>query len=63
MGSTAKNILLLIISLVIGISVTYLGVSLIQDVFPIDQLLQIIVAVVLTIFAYMCFYFMTKGSG
>jgi len=63
MGSTAKNVLILIISLVIGISVTYLGVSLMQDAFPIDQLLQILIAVVLTIFSYVAFYFMTKGSG
>lgn len=63
MGSTLKNILLLVISLLIGIGVTYMGVSLMEETIPIDQTLQIICAVVLTLFTYVAFYFMTKGSG
>jgi len=63
MGSTLKNIILLVISLLIGIGVTYMGTSLMEGTFPIDQQLQIIFAVILTIFAYTAFYFMTKGSG
>ncbi len=63
MGSTLKNIVLLIISLLIGMGVTYMGTTLMEGSFPIDQQLQIIFAVILTIFAYTAFYFMTKGSG
>lgn len=63
MGSTLKNIILLVISLLIGIGVTYMGVSLMEGMVPIDQTLQIISAVILTIFAYIAFYFMTKGNG
>jgi hypothetical protein len=63
MGSTLKNIILLVISLLIGMGVTYMGTTLMEDSFPLDQQLQIIIAVVLTIFAYTAFYFMTKGSG
>jgi hypothetical protein len=63
MGSTLKNILLLVISLLIGIGVTYMGVSLMEGSVAIDQTLQIICAVILTLFAYIAFYFMTKGGG
>ncbi|MCI0503875.1 hypothetical protein L0Y65_04135 [Candidatus Micrarchaeota archaeon] len=63
MGSTLKNIILLVISLLIGIGITYMGVSLMEPAILIDQTLQIIIAVVLTLFAYVAFYFMTKGSG
>ncbi len=63
MGSTLKNIILLVVSLIIGIAVTFVGTDLMKDAFPIDQQTQIIVAVVLTIFAYIAFYFMTKGGG
>jgi hypothetical protein len=63
MGSTLKHILLLVIALLIGIGITYMGVSLMEGAYVIDQTLQIIFAVVLTIFAYVALYFMTKGSG
>jgi hypothetical protein len=63
MGSTAKHLVILIISLAIGIGVTFFSTSLIEPMFPIDQLTQIILAVVLAIFAYIAFYYMTKGSG
>lgn len=63
MGSTLKNVVLLVVSLLIGMGVTYMGTSLMEGAIPIDQTLQIIFAVILTIFAYTAFYFMTKGSG
>ncbi len=63
MGSTLKNIVLLVISLVIGIGITYMGTSLIEPMYPLDQQIQIVIAVVLTLFTYVAFYFMTKGSG
>jgi uncharacterized membrane protein YgaE (UPF0421/DUF939 family) len=56
MGSTLKNVIILVISLAIGIGITYFASSL-------DQQTQIIIAVVLTLFAYMAFYFMTKGGS
>jgi len=63
MGSTLKNIVLLAVSLIIGIGVTLFATPLLSLSFPIDQTTQIILAVVLTIFAYVAFYFMMKGSG
>jgi len=64
MGSTLKNIIILIVSLAIGIGVTLFSSSLLAETsFPFDQQMQIIVAVVLTLFTYIAFYFMTKGSG
>ncbi len=64
MASTLKNVLLLAISLAIGIGVTLFSTSLLEETsFVLDQQLQIIIAVVLTLFAYIAFYFMTKGSG
>ncbi|MEW6035431.1 MAG: hypothetical protein AB1529_02360 [Candidatus Micrarchaeota archaeon] len=63
MGSTLKNIILLVISLGIGAGVTFLGTSLLEPAVMLDQQTQIIIAVVLTLFAYMAFYFMTKGGG
>lgn len=63
MGSTLKNVILLVISLVIGAGVTMLASGLMEPTIILDQQLQIIIAVVLTLFAYVAFYFMTKGSG
>jgi len=63
MAGTGKKILLLIISLAIGIGVTYFGTSLTGSLFKADQTVQIILAVILTLFSYIAFYYMTKGSG
>lgn len=63
MGSTLKNVIILILSLAIGIGVTYFASSLMETSFPLDQQTQIIIAVVLTLFAYIAFYFMTKGGS
>jgi hypothetical protein len=63
MGSTLKNVIILVISLAIGIGITYFASSLMASEFPLDQQTQIIIAVVLTLFAYMAFYFMTKGGS
>ena len=63
MAGTGKKILILVLSLAIGIGVTYFSTSLIEPMFNVDQNLQIIFAVLLTIFAYVAFYYMTKGNG
>jgi hypothetical protein len=60
MGSTVTNILLLIVAAALGIGVTYFGTSLVGGF---DQQLQIIIAVVLTLFAWVALYFMSKGRG
>jgi hypothetical protein len=60
MGSTIVNIVLLIVAAALGIGVTYFGTSLIGGI---DQQTQIIVAVVLTLFAWVALYFMSKGRG
>jgi ABC-type amino acid transport system permease subunit len=46
--------------LIIGISVALLGTSLIPGI---DQQMQILIAIVLSVFASMSLYFMTKGSS
>ncbi|MBI5046295.1 hypothetical protein HZC07_01020 [Candidatus Micrarchaeota archaeon] len=63
MASTFIKILILILSIGIGIGITLFGTSLINPIYPIDQQTQIIIAIVLIIFLYIAFYFMTKGSG
>lgn len=63
MAGTGKKILILILSLAIGIGVTYFGTSLTGSLFKADQTVQIILAVILTLFSYIAFYYMTKGSG
>ncbi len=63
MGSTLKNVVLLVISLAIGIGITYFASGLMESNYPLDQQTQIIIAVVLTLFAYVAFYFMTKGGS
>lgn len=60
MGSTVTNILLLIVAAALGIGVTYFGTSLIGGI---DEQTQIIIAVVLTLFAWVALYFMAKGRG
>jgi len=54
------NVMLLIGSLVIGIGVTYFGTSLIPGV---DEQLQIGLAIVISVFAFLALYFMTKNRG
>jgi uncharacterized membrane protein len=46
--------------LIIGIGIALFGTSLIPHI---SQTMQIIIAIVLSIFAAMALYFMTKGSG
>lgn len=60
MGSTLVNVILLVVAAAIGIGVTYFGTSLIGGI---DQQTQIIIAIVLTIFAWIALYFMAKGRG
>lgn len=65
MGSTLTNVLLLAGSLLIGISITYFASGLIgcSKILCMDQQMQIILAVVLSIFSFMALYFMTKNRG
>lgn len=46
--------------LIIGIGVAMLGTSLIPGI---DQQMQILIAIVLSVFAAMALYFMTKGAS
>ncbi|MBU0591978.1 hypothetical protein KKF81_05840 [Candidatus Micrarchaeota archaeon] len=58
--STIIKIILLIISLVIGAGVAYLGTSLIGGI---DQQMKILIAIVLSLFTFVSLYFMSKGQG
>jgi hypothetical protein len=58
MGSLG-NILLGIVALAIGIGMTYFSSTLIK----IDQQLQIIIAIVVSVFAFIALYFMSKGRN
>ncbi len=58
--STLTNVLVLIGALIIGIGVTYFGTSLIPGI---DETTQIIIAIVLSVFAFIALYFMTKSRG
>ncbi len=64
MGSSLTNVLLLVVSLAIGIAVTWFGTGLLNDTgLAIDQQTQIILAIVISLFAFVAFYFMAKGRG
>jgi hypothetical protein len=64
MGSSLTNIILLVISLVIGVGITFFSTNLLNEGgLLLDQQLQIIIAVVLTLFTYVALYFMAKGRG
>jgi hypothetical protein len=56
---TGTNVLLAIGSLILGIGVAYFGTSLV----PVDQQTQIIIAIVISLFAFVALYFMTKNRG
>jgi len=58
MGSFA-NFLLLVGALAIGIGMTYFSSQLIK----LDSQTQIIIAIVVSIFAFISLYFMAKGRG
>jgi hypothetical protein len=60
MGSTALNVILVILSLILGIGVTYFGTSLIPGI---DDQIKIVLAIVISLFAFMALYFMTKNRG
>ncbi len=50
----------IVVGLIVGIAVAMFGTSLIPGI---DQVMEIIIAIVLSIFAAMSFYFMTKGAS
>jgi len=60
-NSTMKQVVLLVISAIVGIGVMLVGTSLMPGFF--DEQTKIIIGIVLTLFAYISFYFMSKGSG
>jgi hypothetical protein len=57
---TFTNVLVLIGALIIGIGVTYFGTSLVPGI---DEQMQIVIAIVLSLFAFIALYFMTKSRG
>lgn len=65
MGSALTNVLLLIGALIIGSGITYFGSGLVgcTDFICMDQQMQIITAIVLTLFSFLALYFMTKNRG
>lgn len=60
-GSTLKHVVLLVVSAIIGIGVMLVGTSLMPGFF--DEQMKIVIGIVLTVFAYICFYFMSKSGG
>ncbi len=60
MASTAMNVILVILALIIGVGVTYFGTSLLPEI---DETIRIVLAIVISIFAFMALYFMTKIRG
>lgn len=59
MGSSLGNFLLLIGALIIGVGITYFSSTLVKF----DQQTQIIIAIVVSVFAFIALYFMAKGRG
>jgi hypothetical protein len=60
-ASTAVKVLFMIVSLVIGIGI---ALYLLPELLPfLDEQSRIIIGVVLSLFAFISFYFMAKGSG
>lgn len=59
MGSSLGNFLLLIGALIVGVGITYFSSTLVKF----DQQTQIIVAIVISVFAFIALYFMAKGRG
>lgn len=57
---TFTQVVLVIISLILGIGVTYFGTSLLKGI---DQQTKIICAIVISLFAYLALYFMSKSRG
>ena len=61
MASTVLTIFLFIVAAVVGIGV---AMFLIPELLPfLDEQTRIIIAIVLTFFAFISFYFMTKSAG
>ncbi len=54
------NVILVILALIIGVGVTYFGTSLLPEI---DETIRIVLAIVISIFAFMALYFMTKNRG
>lgn len=58
---TAVKVLFVIVSLVMGIGI---ALYLLPDLLPfLDEQTRIIIGVVLSLFAFISFYFMAKGGG
>jgi len=60
MASKFLGFLSIIMGIVVGVGITMLGTSLLKGI---DEQTKIIIAIVLSFFAALSFYFMTKGQG
>ncbi len=60
MASKFVGFLAIIAGIIVGVGVTMLGTSLLKGI---DEQTKIIIAIVLSLFAAVSFYFMTKGQG
>jgi NhaP-type Na+/H+ or K+/H+ antiporter len=60
MASKFISFLAILLGIVVGVGITMLGTSLIKGI---DEQTKIIIAIVLSLFAAVSFYFMTKGQG
>jgi hypothetical protein len=60
MGSTLVNVVLLVVALILGIGITYFGTSLLHGI---SMQTKIIIAIVLSVFAFIALYFMTRNRG
>ena len=60
MASKFLSFLAILFGIVVGVGITMLGTSLIKGI---DEQTKIIIAIVLSLFAAVSFYFMTKGQG
>ncbi|MFN7991696.1 MAG: hypothetical protein U0R44_06070 [Candidatus Micrarchaeia archaeon] len=60
MGSSVLTIAVLIIAIALGVGITWFAVPLIGGI---DEQTEIIMAIVLSLFAFSALYFMTKSRG
>lgn len=61
MPKTVVVIILLIAAIAIGVGITMVATPLLGDL--IDEQMQIIIAIVLSLFAFISLYFMSKSHG
>ncbi|MFH1394484.1 MAG: hypothetical protein ABII71_06065 [Candidatus Micrarchaeota archaeon] len=59
MASTLLKIIIAIVSIAIGIGITFIS----SDILTLDFNTQIIVGIVMTLASFVSLYFMSKGNG